>query len=164
MTIRKAVKSDAKAIISLINELAEYEKLANCVNINEQIFCKHLFEKELAHALVACDEMGQIVGYAIYFYSFSTFIGRAGIYLEDIYIKPEFRGRGIGLDIIKTLAKICEKDGFGRLEWECLDWNEASIKFYESLGAKRQSGWIKFRMNMSEMSGIIKNQNNTIEN
>ncbi|MGG7048961.1 MULTISPECIES: GNAT family N-acetyltransferase [unclassified Campylobacter] len=156
MTIRQAVKSDTKAIISLINELAEYEKMANEVCIDEVIFSEHLFEKKLAQALVACDEKGEVVGYAIYFYSFSTFLGRAGIYLEDLYIKPEFRGRGTGLVLIKELAKICKKEGFGRLEWECLDWNEPSIKFYESLGAKRQSGWLKFRIVEDEISKLSK--------
>lgn len=155
MTIRKATKNDAKVIIEMINELALYEKLANEVKIDESIFISHIFEKELAKALVAVSG-SEIVGYAIFFYSFSTFLGRAGIYLEDLYVRKEFRGQGIGMKFIKTLAEICEKEGFGRLEWECLDWNESSIKFYESLGAKRQSGWLKFRMSREEIEKISK--------
>lgn len=154
MTIRKATKNDAKVIIEMINELALYEKLANEVKIDESIFISHIFEKELASALVAVSG-SEIVGYAIFFHSFSTFLGRAGIYLEDLYVRKEFRGQGIGTKFIKTLAEICEKEGFGRLEWECLDWNESSIKFYESLGAKRQSGWLKFRLNQDEISNFV---------
>ncbi|MDO5046482.1 GNAT family N-acetyltransferase [Campylobacter sp.] len=154
MTIRKAIKSDAKAIISMINELAEYEKLSSEVKIDESVFISHIFEKKLANALVAVSKSGETAGYAIFFHSFSTFLGRAGIYLEDLYVKKEFRGQGIGIKFIKTLAEICEQEGFGRLEWECLDWNEPSIKFYESLGAKRQSGWLKFRLNQDEISSL----------
>ncbi|QKG28404.1 GNAT family N-acetyltransferase [Campylobacter sp. RM16187] len=156
MTIRKATKNDAKAIIEMINELALYEKLESEVKIDESVFVSHIFEKELASALVAVSGGGEIVGYAIFFHSFSTFLGRAGIYLEDLYVKKKFRGQGIGMKFIKTLAEICEDEGFGRLEWECLDWNEPSIKFYESLGAKRQNGWLKFRMSREEIEKISK--------
>lgn len=140
----------------MINELACYEKLADQVNINEAVFAEHIFERKLANALVA-EQDGSVVGYAIYFHSFSTFLGRAGIYLEDLYVKPEFRGLSAGLAMIKELARICDENGFGRLEWECLDWNEPSIKFYENLGAKRQSGWLKFRMSGDEISELAKN-------
>ncbi|MCD8213218.1 MAG: GNAT family N-acetyltransferase [Campylobacter sp.] len=157
MIIRKAEKADTKAIIALIKELAEYEKMPNEVKIDEAVFTSHLFEKKLADALVAVSD-DQIVGYAIYFHSFSTWLGRAGIYLEDLYVKKEFRKQGLGLKMIKRLAKICENEGFGRLEWECLDWNEPSIKFYESLGAKRQSGWIKFRMTADEIGALAENK------
>lgn len=158
MTIRKAIKSDTNAIISMIRELAEYENLTDEVAIDESVFVSHLFERALAAALVAVSDEGEIVGYAIYFHSFSTFLGRAGIYLEDLYVRPQFRGQGAGLALIKELAKICEHEGFGRLEWECLDWNEPSIKFYENLGAKRQSGWIKFRMSADEISTLAKDK------
>lgn len=155
MIIKKARIDDMQQIIELITELAEYENLKDEVKIDPEIFKKHVFEREFANVLVAKDDEN-IVGYALYFYSFSTFLGRGGIYLEDIYVKPEFRGRGIGLKFIKTLAKICDDEGFGRLEWECLDWNESSIKFYESLGAKRQNGWIKFRMSKEEIENMSK--------
>lgn len=155
MTIRKAVKNDANAIIAMINELAEYERLASEVKIDEGVFISHIFEKEFANALVAVSDEGEMAGYAIFFHSFSTFLGKAGIYLEDLYVKKEFRGRGIGMKFIKTLAEICQKEGFGRLEWECLDWNEPSIEFYENLGAKRQKGWLKFRLNQDEISSLV---------
>ncbi|MBE3606676.1 GNAT family N-acetyltransferase [Campylobacter sp. RM13119] len=151
MIVRKAKKEDVNAIISLINELAKYENMSDQVDIDEAVFTSHLFEKQLANALVTVSDDDKIVGYAIYFYSFSTFLGRAGIYLEDLYIKPEFRGKKAGLAMIKELAEICEQEGYGRLEWECLDWNEPSIKFYENLGAKKQSGWIKFRITKEDM-------------
>ena len=154
MTIRRAVKDDAKAIIAMIRELAEYEKLSNEIKIDENVFVSHVFERNFADALVAVSDNSEIVGYAIFFHSFSTFLGRAGIYLEDLYVKKEFRGRGIGMKFIETLAEICEKEGFGRLEWECLDWNEPSIKFYENLGAKRQSGWLKFRLSEDEIYNL----------
>ncbi|WP_169752676.1 GNAT family N-acetyltransferase [Campylobacter mucosalis] len=153
MQIRKATIDDAKAIIALIKELAEYENLSEAVDIDENVFISHIFKRELAHVLVALNDEN-IVGYALFFYSFSTFLGRSGIYLEDLYIKKEFRGRGIGLNFIKELAKICRDEGLGRLEWECLDWNEPSIKFYENLGAKRQNGWIKFRMTKDEIKSL----------
>ncbi|MDL0089553.1 GNAT family N-acetyltransferase [Campylobacter gastrosuis] len=155
MQIRKATIDDAKAIIALIKELAEYENLSEAVDIDENVFISHIFKRELAHVLVAVSDE-KVVGYALFFYSFSTFLGRSGIYLEDLYVKKEFRGRGIGLNFIKELAKICENEGLGRLEWECLDWNEPSIKFYENLGAKRQNGWIKFRMTKDEIKELIK--------
>ncbi|MBR8461412.1 GNAT family N-acetyltransferase [Campylobacter sp. faydin G-105] len=153
--IREANVNDTVAIISLIKELAKYENLNSEVDIDEATFRSHLFEKKLANALVA-EVDSEIVGYAIYFYSFSTFLGRSGIYLEDLYVKKEHRSRGLGLGLIKTLSQICEHEGFGRLEWECLYWNEPSIKFYESLGAKRQSGWIKFRLTRDEIAKLNK--------
>lgn len=155
MQIKEATKDDAREIIAMIRELAAYEKMSERVKIDERTFCEHLFERSLAGALVACDG-DAIVGYAIYFYSFSSFLGRAGVYLEDLYVRPEFRGRGAGLAMVRHLAQICEREGYGRLEWECLDWNEPSIKFYESLGAKRQSGWLKFRMTADEIKKIAK--------
>lgn len=156
MIIRQAEISDAKAIIALIKELAEYEKMPNAVQVDEQIFIDHLFSRKLASALVAVSDAGEIAGYAVYFHSFSTWLGRAGIYLEDLYVKPEFRGQGAGLALVRELAAICEREGYGRLEWECLDWNEPSIKFYESLGAKRQSGWLKFRMTQDEIVNLAR--------
>ena len=155
MQIREATKDDAREIIAMIRELAAYEKMSERVKIEERTFCEHLFERSLAGALVA-HEGDAAAGYAIYFYSFSTFLGRAGVYLEDLYVRPEFRGRGAGLAMVGHLAQICEREGYGRLEWECLDWNEPSIKFYESLGAKRQSGWLKFRMTADEIKKIAK--------
>lgn len=155
MYIKKATQDDAKAIIALIKELAEYENLSDQVRIDESVFVSHVFERGLAQVLVAKQDKN-IIGYALFFYSFSTFLGRSGIYLEDLYVKKEFQGQGIGLNFIKELAKICKDEGFGRLEWECLDWNEPSIKFYESLGAKRQNGWIKFRLVKDEIEQLIK--------
>lgn len=155
MQIREATKDDAREIIAMIRELAAYEKMSERVKIDERTFCEHLFERSLAGALVA-HEGDAAAGYAIYFYSFSTFLGRAGVYLEDLYVRPEFRRRGAGLAMVRHLAQICEREGYGRLEWECLDWNEPSIKFYESLGAKRQSGWLKFRMAADEIKKIAK--------
>ncbi|EAT99777.2 GNAT family N-acetyltransferase [Campylobacter curvus] len=155
MQIRPANIADTHAIIALIKELAEYEKMPDEVKINEEIFKRHIFENRYANALLA-EADGQIVGYAIYFHSFSTWLGRAGIHLEDLYVKQEFRGRGAGLAMIKRLVEICEDEGFGRLEWECLDWNEPSIKFYENLGAKRQSGWLKFRLTKDEIAQIAR--------
>ncbi|WP_169779421.1 GNAT family N-acetyltransferase [Campylobacter curvus] len=155
MQIRPANIADTHAIIALIKELAEYEKMPNEVKIDEEIFKRHIFENHYANAIVA-EADGQIVAYAIYFHSFSTWLGRAGIHLEDLYVKQEFRGHGAGLAMIKRLAEICEDEGFGRLEWECLDWNEPSIKFYENLGAKRQSGWLKFRLMKDEIAQIAR--------
>ena len=110
MQIREATKDDAREIIAMIRELAAYEKMSERVKIDERTFCEHLFERSLAGALVAY-EGDAAAGYAIYFYSFSTFLGRAGVYLEDLYVRPEFRGRGAGLAMVSHLAQICVREG-----------------------------------------------------
>ena len=144
-TIRPAAPGDEAFILSLIIELAEYEKLAHEVVATEEILHEWLFEKEKARVLIA-EEDGVGVGYALYFYNFSTFLGRAGIYLEDLYVRPAYRKRGYGKTLLRKLAQIAQAEGCGRLEWSCLDWNQPSIDFYLSLNAKPMDGWTVYRL------------------
>ena len=144
-TIRPAVPGDEGFILSLIIELAEYEKLAHEVVATEEILHEWLFEKEKARVLIA-EEDGVGVGYALYFYNFSTFLGRAGIYLEDLYVRPAYRKRGYGKALLRHLAQIAQAEGCGRLEWSCLDWNQPSIDFYLSLGAVPMEDWTTYRL------------------
>ncbi|MDL2347609.1 GNAT family N-acetyltransferase [Campylobacter hyointestinalis] len=143
--IREAKKEDLDSIINLIKELAKYENMEDQITFTKDDYEKSLFEKQYAKALV-CEHKNNIIGYAIYFYSFSTFLGKGGIYLEDLYIQKEFRNKGIGKKILKTLAKICINENLGRLEWACLDWNEPSLAFYKKIGAKTLDEWISLRV------------------
>lgn len=156
LSIKQAQKEDMPHIFGMIKELAEYEKAANEVVFSESEFIDTVFNQKRANVLIAkLDSMP--IGYAIYFYSFSTWLGKAGIYLEDLYVKPEFRAKGIGKALIKELAIECEKDGLGRLEWACLHWNEPSIKFYESLKANDQSKqWRVYRLEGESLKDLAK--------
>lgn len=143
--IREAKKEDLDSVINLIKELAKYENMEDQITFTKDDYEKSLFEKQYAKALV-CEYKNNIIGYAIYFYSFSTFLGKGGIYLEDLYIQKEFRNKGIGKKILKTLAQICINENLGRLEWACLDWNEPSLAFYKKIGAKTLDEWISLRI------------------
>ncbi|MCL1834996.1 MAG: GNAT family N-acetyltransferase [Oscillospiraceae bacterium] len=144
-TLRYAQREDCALLLRLIRELAEYERLGSEVVATEELLAMWLFEKHTAEALIA-EANGQEVGFALFFHNFSTFLGRAGIYLEDMYVVPQYRGRGIGTALIKELARITVSRGCGRLEWSCLDWNTPSIRFYESLGAKPMEDWTTYRL------------------
>ena len=143
--IRQATEKDIDIIFNFIKELAIYEKLENDVTATEDLILETLFKNDKADVLIANYD-GNPVGMALYFYTYSTFLGRIGIYLEDLYVREEYRGKGIGKLLIKNLAKICLDNGYGRLEWSVLDWNKHSINFYESLDAKPQTEWIKYRL------------------
>ncbi len=144
-TIRKAVPEDAGLIYRFIMELAVYEKMEDCVACNEQILHDSLFVRNAAKALIA-EEDGNPVGYAIYFNNFSTFTGKPGLYLEDIYVTPSVRGKGYGKALFNHLAKVAEETDCARMEWACLDWNAPSLKFYKSLGAQSMPSWILHRL------------------
>ena len=143
--IRKAEEKDEEIILHFIKELAKYEKMEDLVTATPELIREWIFEKKKANVIFAVED-GREVGYALYFYNYSTFTGKAGIYLEDLFILPEYRHKGCGTELISELKNICKKENLGRLEWQCLDWNEPSIKFYEKLGAKQHSGWLIFRM------------------
>jgi len=145
LTFRYATEEDCATILRLIKELAEYEKLLDEVVATEEILKEWIFEKKRAEVLFPCVD-GKPVGYALFFHNFSTFLGRAGIYLEDLCIIPEYRGRGYGKATLKKLAQITVDRGCGRLEWCCLDWNQPSIAFYLSLGAEPLSEWTTYRL------------------
>ena len=144
-SIRPAVPGDEAVILDLIRELAAYEHLEHEVVATEALLREWLFEKRTARVLLA-EEDGHAVGYALFFYNFSTFLGRAGIYLEDLYVRPQHRKKGYGKALLRRLAGICEEEGLGRLEWSCLDWNRPSIDFYLSLGARPMQDWTQYRL------------------
>lgn len=145
LTFRFAKESDTALILQFIRELAAYEKMLGDVVATEDSLREWLFEKPCAEVFFAVAD-GVEVGFALFFHSFSTFLGKAGIYLEDLFIKPEYRRFGIGKRILSELAKIAVERGCGRLEWACLDWNQPSIDFYLSLGAKPMSDWTVYRI------------------
>ena len=143
--IRKAGREDIPVVLELIKELAEYEKMSDDVVATPKLLEEWIFDKEKAHVLLGEAE-GEIVGMALYFYNFSTFLGRAGIYLEDLYVKPSMRGSGMGKALLTRLARIAVEEGCGRMEWSCLNWNTPSIGFYKSLGAVPMDAWTVYRL------------------
>lgn len=145
LTFRFAERKDVSLILQFIKELADYEKLLHEVVATEELLEQWIFDKEKAEVIFAMVDEEE-VGFALFFHNFSTFLGRAGIYLEDLYVKPEYRGNGYGKAILKQLAKIAVERGCGRLEWWCLDWNEPSIDFYYSLGAEAMDEWTVYRI------------------
>lgn len=140
-----ATENDCAEILNFINLLAEYEKMHNDVVATEELLKEWIFEKKKAEVIFAVED-GKKVGFALFFHNFSTFLGRAGIYLEDLFVLPEFRGKGYGKALLKKLAAIAVERKCGRLEWSCLDWNKPSIDFYLSLGAKPMDGWKVYRL------------------
>ena len=142
---RFAKKEDTGLILNFIKELAEYEKMSDLVVADEKTLSKWIFENNKAEVLFAIENDVE-VGFALFFHNFSTFLGRAGIYLEDLFVKPEYRKRGHGKALIKKLALIAVERGCGRLELSCLDWNKPSIDFYLSLGARPMSEWTTYRL------------------
>ena len=142
---RYADRKDVPLILHFVKELADYEKLLDEVVADEKTLEEWIFDKQKAEVIFALED-GKEVGYALFFHNFSTFLGRAGIYLEDLYVQPEYRGRGHGKGLLKKLASIAVERGCGRLEWSCLDWNRPSIDFYLSLGAQPMSDWTVYRL------------------
>lgn len=143
--IRFAQDSDLGTILAFIKELAEYEHLSDQVVADEATLKEWIFEKKKAEVLIA-EDGGVPVGFALFFHNFSTFLGRAGIYLEDLYVQPQQRGRGTGEALLKRLAQVTVERGCGRLEWSCLDWNKSSVQFYLNLGAVPMEGWTTYRV------------------
>ena len=143
--IRQAERKDCALILSFIKALADYENMSDEVVADEALLEEWIFDKQKAEVIFAV-ENGKEVGFALFFHNFSTFLGRAGIYLEDLFVLPEYRGNGYGKALLKSLAAITVERGCGRLEWSCLDWNQPSIDFYLSLGAKRMDDWTMYRM------------------
>ncbi len=143
--IRFASENDVGLILDFIKELAEYEKLLNEVVATEEVLKESLFVKEAAEVIIA-EYKGQPIGFALFFHNFSTFIGRPGLYLEDLYIRPEMRGKGYGKTLLAFLAKLALERNCGRFEWWCIDWNQPSIDFYKSIGAIPMDEWTVFRV------------------
>lgn len=153
LKIRETNEKDCELILSLIKEIAEYEKMSNQVIATEETLLEYIFKNNRAEVVILELDKNPI-GYALFFYNFSTFVGRSGLYLEDIFIKNEFRGRGIGKEVFKFLAKKAREEGCKRMEWVCLDWNEPSINFYKSLGAVPMDEWTIYRLNEKEIKKL----------
>ncbi len=145
VTFRKAERKDTALILEFIRSLAAYEKMENEVVADKALLEEWIFDKQKAEVIFAVAD-GKEVGFALFFHNFSTFLGRAGLYLEDLFVKPEYRGKGYGKAILKRLAAIAVERGCGRLEWSCLDWNKPSIDFYRSLGAVTMDEWTVYRV------------------
>ena len=145
VTFRPAEEKDTALLLTFIRALADYEHMLDDVVATEEILSDWLFERRVAEAFFAVED-GVEVGFALYFHNFSTFLGRGGIYLEDLFVLPEHRGKGYGKAILTRLAQIARERGCGRLEWACLDWNKPSIDFYLSLGAVPMDEWTVYRV------------------
>lgn len=144
--IRTANENDVPAIFALIKELAEFEKLADQINTTENELRKILFGEDRFVEILLAEFNGEIVGQALFFKNFSTFLGKPGIYLEDLYVKPEMRGKGIGKMLLDKIISIAKERNYGRVEWSVLDWNESAIDFYKKIGAKPLDDWTIFRL------------------
>ena len=154
MSFRMAVPGDGPLILSFIRALAAYERMLDQVVATPELLEEELFQKGRAQVLFVLED-GREVGFALFFYNFSTFLGRAGLYLEDLFVQPECRGRGYGRALLKELARIARERGCGRMEWWCLNWNQPSIAFYRSLGAKAMDEWTVFRLTEDAMAPLV---------
>ncbi len=143
--IRFAEKKDVPLILEFIKELADYEKMLNEVVATEELLAESLFERKMAEVIIG-EYKNKPVAFALFFHNFSTFLGKPGIYLEDLYVKPEARGKGIGKTMLAFLAKLCVDRKCGRLEWSCLDWNKPAIEFYKQMGAAPMDEWTVYRI------------------
>lgn len=155
LSFRYASREDVSLILKFIKDLALYEKLENEVVATEEILEEWLFDKEKAEVIFALENEKEI-GFALFFHNFSTFLGRSGIYLEDLYVMEEHRGKGYGKCILQKLAQIAVERGCGRLEWWCLDWNQTSIDFYLSLGAEPMKDWTVYRITGETLTSLAK--------
>lgn len=152
--IRRATESDAALILRFITDLAIYEKLEHEVLSSESDIRTSLFGVDSTAKALVCTIDQQPAGYAVYFYNYSTWLGKPGLFLEDLYISPEFRGTGAGKAMLKHMAKTAVAKGCGRFEWNVLDWNEPAIKFYKSLGAEPQNEWVGYRLTGSALKKL----------
>lgn len=155
--IRFAEEDDVGMIYRLIMELAEYENLLEQVVATEEILNEALFKRKSAEVIIG-EYKGEPVGYALFFHNFSTFLGQAGIYLEDLYIRPTMRGKGFGKTMLSFLGKVAKERECGRLEWSCLDWNESSIEFYTKLGAVAMNEWTVYRVSGESLDKLAENE------
>ncbi|WP_313155075.1 GNAT family N-acetyltransferase [Lacrimispora sp.] len=153
LTFRYAERKDTALILKFIKELAEYEKMLDEVVATEELLEDWIFNRQKAEVIFALAD-GKEAGFALYFHNFSTFLGRAGIYLEDLYVNPEYRGCGIGKALLKKLGAVAIERGCGRLEWWCLDWNKPSIDFYRSMGAEPMEDWTVYRIAGKELKDL----------
>lgn len=153
MEIRKAVRQDVPLILEFIKGIARYEKMENEVVATTELLEEQLFDKGRAEVIFAMEE-GVEVGFALFFHNFSTFLGRSGLYLEDLFVYPEHRGKGYGKALFLELVRIANERGCGRMEWVCLNWNKPSIDFYRSMGAVPLDEWTTYRLTSDAMKKL----------
>lgn len=156
--LRFAEEKDVPLILQFIKELASYEKLLHEVTATEEILRESLFERAVAEVIIGEFE-GRPIGFALFFHNFSTFLGLPGIYLEDLYVKPEMRGKGLGKIMLAFLAKLANERNCGRLEWSVLDWNEPSINFYKKMGAVPMDDWTVYRVSDNALTNLVREFN-----
>ncbi|MBP2235491.1 GNAT superfamily N-acetyltransferase [Sinorhizobium kostiense] len=154
ISIRDAVPADAATILRFITELAIYEKAEHEVEATVELLQESLFGPGAVTRAVICEIDGEPAGFAIWFYNYSTWQARKGLYLEDLYVSPEFRGSGAGKMLLKHLARIALAEGCGRFEWSVLDWNEPAIRVYEAVGAEPLSEWTRYRLTGKELEAL----------
>lgn len=154
-TFRTADPKNCLLILEFIKELAAYEKMEKEVVATKELLEEWIFEKKKAEVIFVLEE-GKEVGFALFFHNFSTFLGRAGLYLEDLFVKPAYRGKGYGKALLKKLAQIAVERGCGRLEWVCLNWNKPSIDLYLSLGAEPMNDWTIYRLTGKSLEDMAK--------
>lgn len=157
LNIRFATEKDISLITDFIKELAKYEKLLEEVVVTKEILFENIFQKKYAEVLIA-ELNKKPIGFALFFHNFSTFLGKPGIYIEDIYIKESFRGKGYGKKIFSFIANLSLKRNCGRLEWAVLDWNKDAIKFYNSIGAKEMKEWKLFRITVADLQKLARSE------
>ncbi len=155
MKFRFATVSDVDKILEFIKELAEYEKMSDEVVADAGLLRKWIFEEKKAEVIFALEDEKE-VGFALFFHNFSTFLGKSGLYLEDLFVKPQYRGKGYGKGLLKELARIAVERDCGRFEWVCLDWNKPSIDLYLSLGAEPLEDWTIYRMSGKALQDFSK--------
>ncbi len=154
LNIRPAAASDAATIAELVRELADYEKLLHEAKARPEDFLRELTaEQPVIHVLIA-EWNGQPAGFALYFFNFSTFVGRPGLYLEDLFVRPALRQHGIGRGLLRALARVARERDCGRMEWAVLDWNEPALRFYQTLGARQMKEWIVHRLTPAEIGRL----------
>ena len=152
--IRKATPEDVPQIFQFIQELAEFEKLSHEVKSTVESLRQTIFSDQPVAYVVMAEEDSKPVGFCLYFFNYSTFLAQPGLYIEDLYVSPQFRSKGYGLKFLQYLAQEAHQKGCGRMEWSVLDWNEGAIRFYERLGARAQSDWKVYRLQQSEFLKI----------
>jgi GNAT superfamily N-acetyltransferase len=156
--IRRAGEEDAPLILEFIRGLAEYEHLLDQVEADEAELRRHLFEENKAEVIIA-EYDGVPAGFALFFHNFSTFLGKPGIYIEDLFVKPELRGKGLGKNLLGFIARLAVERNCGRLEWACLNWNEPSIAFYKSRGGRPLDEWTTYRVTGEKLRALADSQN-----
>jgi GNAT superfamily N-acetyltransferase len=153
LEIKKATLSDIPTIKNFIMELAIYEKLENEVVVTDELLIENIFTNPIAHCVLAF-ENDTPIGFALYFYNYSTFIGRKGLYLEDLYVQPNYRGKGYGKKILLHLVQIAKSEHCGRMEWSVLKWNKPAIDFYDRIGAEAMKEWMVYRLDEKSMQAL----------